>query len=164
MAKIKKEESGKGVKSKGNDNISNTGTYFGSVNADQVDIHHDTGNGEVLEVREQQMERMYKVLIDELHRFHDVIMNKDEYSKKQDARIKKQGEKIDRIVKHSYLRNKENMERLDRMFLEIGRAIDQQNKLIDQQNKLIDASNEDRVDMRRQMDRILTMLESKILK
>lgn len=94
------------------------------VTGGRVDIHHDEGKDKVIETQEKQVVNMFTALIEELKGFHEVGARRDD-------RIKEQDTYIASIIKHSYLRNDENMKRLDEL-------IRQQNKLVEmviQQNE-----------------------------
>jgi heme-degrading monooxygenase HmoA len=104
-------------------------------------IHPDEGKDMVIEKQEQQVEYMFKTLLEELRGFHGISERRDEYVKKQD-------EYIARIIKHSYLRNEENMKRIDKL-------IEQQNTLI-QMFALQNEKTQDRA------DRLLVLLEKKM--
>jgi hypothetical protein len=114
------------------------------------DVHLNGGKDKAIEKLEEKDDQRQASHITHLNRFHDIMEGKDRYIERKDNYIKTQDEYIAGIVKHSYLRNKENMERLD--------------DVIRQQNKLIEASNEDRREVRKQMDRILDMLEKTLNK
>jgi hypothetical protein len=113
-----------------------------------VDIHHDEGKDKVIEKLEQKDGQLVNTFTDAIHRFHEIITNRDEYIERQDDEIKRLAGRLDDIVKHSYLRNERNMERID--------------KVIEQQNALIKESNADKSEMRVIMDKVLNMLEKKL--
>jgi hypothetical protein len=103
------------------------GTFNGNVN-------HNGDKDQLIETLTEKDGHRQQVFIDELHGFRDYIT-------RQDDEIKRLTERLDNIVKHSYLRNKENMERID---------------------TIIATSNNDRKADREQLDRVLAMLEKKI--
>jgi hypothetical protein len=105
------------------------------VKNNETHIHPDEGEDMVIERQGQQVEHMFKTLLEELRGFHGISERRDEYVKKQD-------EYIARIIKHSYLRNEENMKRMDRLTDQLTALVEmceQQNKSIqDRADKLVD--------------------------
>jgi hypothetical protein len=120
-----------------------------SVTGDKHETHHHNGGKDIAIDELQNKDRqMLQTLIDQLDRFHHVGERRDDYVQKQD-------EWITRIIKQSYLRNKENMERIDKMY-------EQQSVVLGQQNKLIELIVEQNKKTQDRADRLLTLLENKL--
>jgi enamine deaminase RidA (YjgF/YER057c/UK114 family) len=113
-----------------------------------VNIHHNEGKDEVIEEQKKEVTKMFEALLEELHGFHAVSKRRDDYVVKQDAYIAS-------IIKHSYLRNEENMKRMDKLF-------EQQNILIQQQNNLISLVDRQNQKVEERADRLLDILEKKL--
>jgi hypothetical protein len=135
---------------------STSGGVFGGVvhgSADNVNgskhvtHHHNGGKDIAIDELQQKDRQMLQTLIDQLDNFHNVGERRDNYVQKQD-------EWIANIIKQSYLRNKENMERIDN-------AMAQQNVVIAQQNKLIEMAFEQ---SKRTQDRADVLIEMLIAK
>lgn len=104
-------------------------------------FNQDAGKDQVIEKQEKEVSQMFSTLIAELNDFHAISERRDEYMKKQD-------EYIASIIKHSYLRNRENMERLD--------------KLVEQQAELMRIMSEQNKQTQDRSNRLLDLLEKKI--
>lgn len=104
-------------------------------------FNNNGGIDRVIEKQEKEVSQMFETLLSELHSFHEISKRRDEYVVKQD-------EYISSIVKHSFLRNRENMERID--------------KLVEQQNDLIRVMAEQNKRTQEQADRLLDLLEKKL--
>lgn len=121
----------------------------------EIQHHSDEGKDRLIETQERQVINMFSALLEELKGFHEI-------GSRRDDRIKEQDKYIARIIKHSYLRNDENMKRMDELIRQQNEDRKDMRKLIEQNNDLIIASNEDRKDLRKLLDRILSMLENKL--
>lgn len=104
-------------------------------------FNQDAGKDQVIEKQEKEVSQMFSTFTSELNDFHAINKRRDEYMEKQDAYIAS-------IIKHSYLRNRENMERID--------------KLAEQQTELIQMVAEQNRRMQDRADRLLDILEKKI--
>jgi hypothetical protein len=113
-----------------------------SVGGDKHVTHHHNG-GKDIAIDELQLKdrQMLQTLIDQLDHFHHVGEKRDDYVQKQD-------EWLAAIIKQSYLRNKENMERID--------------KVIEQQNEMIRILSEQSRQTQDRADRLLAILEKKL--
>jgi transcriptional regulator with XRE-family HTH domain len=112
------------------------------------DFHNDAGKDQLIDEQKKEVGLMFETLLAELHGFHDISKRRDEYVTKQDAYIAD-------IVKHSYLRNQANMERIDANMCRIDKLIEQQNTLI----AMIDRQGEK---TQERADRLLDLLEKKL--
>jgi hypothetical protein len=104
-------------------NVSKNSGFVGNMSGGSVDIHHDESKDKVIEKQEQQVINMFTALIEELKGFHEVGERRDDRIKEQDAYIAS-------IVKHSYLRNEENMKRIDKDRERLDKLIEQHQSLI----------------------------------
>jgi hypothetical protein len=114
-----------------NRGIGSIGHIMGGVNS----FHANGGKDKVIETLEEKDDQRQASLLTHLSQFHEVMATKDGHIERKDEYIKKQDEYIAGIVKHSYLRNRDNMERIDK-------AMEQQANIIIQQNKLIELVSE----------------------
>jgi hypothetical protein len=110
------------------------GTFNGNVN-------HNGSKDQLIETLTEKDGHRQETFIHELHGFR-------EYIARQDDQIKQQSADLKNIVHHSYLRNKENMERID--------------KQIEQQNELIRILSEQSRRTQERADRLLDLLEKKL--
>jgi hypothetical protein len=110
-----------------NQGIGSIGHITGGVNS----FNSNGGKDKVIEKLEEKDDQRQNTMSVHIQRFHERMESKNRYIERKDDYIKKQDDYIASIVKHSYLRNQENMERIDK-------AMEQQNNIIAQQNKLIE--------------------------
>lgn len=111
-------------------------------------FNHNGGKDQVIERQEKEVSRMFEVVLDEIHGFQDASKRHDDYVVRQDDYIKKQDEYVANIIKNSYLRNRENMERID--------------KLIEAQNNLMTIIVDQDRRIQDRADRLFELMEKKI--
>lgn len=130
------------------------GVVAGAVNG-AVTVNHNGGKDMVIDEQKKEVEKMFEAIIVAVNGFQQSSKRHDEYIVGQDDYIKSQAKRLDEIVKHAYLRNERNMERIDR-------AIEQQNTVIAQQNKVIEMVIDQNKRTQDRADRLLDLLEKKM--
>lgn len=110
--------------------------FVGQLNGGNVDIHHDEGKDKVIEIQDKAVEQMFQTMLSELNEFHKSSKLRDEYVIKQEAYVAE-------IIKKSYVRNKENMERIDKLVEQqnqlLGMVIQQSERTQNRADKIVDA-------------------------
>jgi hypothetical protein len=121
----------------------------------KIEHNSDEGKDQLIESQERQVIQMFSALMEELKGFHDTGNRRDDRTKEQDTYIAS-------IVKHSYLRNEENMKRIDILIHQQNEDRKDMRNLIEQQNELIRIIDRHSEKVQDRADRILSLLENKL--
>jgi hypothetical protein len=107
---------------------------------DKHETHNHNGDkNKAIEKLEEKDDQRQGTFTTQLARFHDEMSSKDKQIERKDGYIKEQDGYIASIIKHSYLRNQENMERIDELFRQQSIVLQQQDRIIElmvEQNKM----------------------------